>query len=175
MTLPARLSVCAAALMVLAALDGGSAYAASGDGTAPAASSSYAAKPRLIVYAGGESPGVQVHNRHQARRLRGAPVSFKRFIGRTAQRLTDHSTCQHAYVGVTVETLRTDGFAAGGVNDCGGYAALWAIVDGHWKQIQGTQDVWECRVLRRYRVPSDVAGNKCYNYKTQKSHHYHQA
>ena len=76
---------------------------------------------------------------------------------------------------MTVETLRTDGYAVGGVNDCGGYAAMWAVVDGQWKEIQGTQDTWECRVLKRYQVPSGVAGDSCYNYKTGKAHHYSQS
>jgi hypothetical protein len=82
---------------------------------------------------------VEVKVRADAKDLR-APASFQRFIGRTAQRITDRSTCTGGYVGVTVETLRTDGFASGGVNDCGGYAALWAVVDGRWKEIQSTQE-----------------------------------
>lgn len=75
---------------------------------------------------------------------------------------------------MTVQTLRTDGYAVGGVNDCGGYAAMWAVVDGQWTEIQGTQDSWECRTLERYQVPSDVAGTSCYDYKTGKAHEYSQ-
>lgn len=132
-------------------------------------------KPRLIAYAGGESVGVEVQDRADAAKLHGAPASFKRFIGRTAQRLADQATCDGAYVGVTVEVLRTDGYAAGGVNDCGGYAALWAIVDGRWKEIGGTQDMWRCRLLEKYGVPSDVAGDKCYDATTKKVRKYRQA
>ena len=132
-------------------------------------------QPRLLAYAGGESPGVQVHDTADVRALHGAPASFKQFIARTAEKLVKESSCDDAAVGVTVETLRTDGYAVGGVNDCGGYAAMWAVVDGRWKEIQGTQDSWECRILKRYRVPSDVAGTSCYNYTTGKSHHYSQA
>jgi hypothetical protein len=150
------------------------------DPTGPTESSaspttSQSPKPRLLAYAGGESPGVQVHRRADVRNLHGAPAAFKQFIARTAERLAKESTCDDAAVGVTVETLRTDGYAIGGVNDCGGYAAMWAVVDGRWKEIQGTQDSWECRILHRYHVPSDVAGTSCYNYKTGKAHHYSQA
>jgi len=86
--------------------------------------------PRLIAYAGGESPGVEVLSRTDAKKLRGAPQDFKDFISDLAQRNADASTCTGGFVGVTVQRLRTDGFAVGGVNDCGGYAALWAVVDG---------------------------------------------
>ena len=173
--LPVRLLLCAAvALMLCSCADSGASASAEHRSSERYPTAAAAEKPRLIVYAGGESPGVEVHSRADAKDLRGAPKAFKRFIGKTAQRLADHSDCQHAYVGVTVERVRTDGFAVGGVNDCGGYAAMWAVVDAHWKEIQGTQDSWECRVLKRYQVPSDIAGHRCYNYRTQKGHHYHQ-
>ncbi|GAA4731456.1 hypothetical protein GCM10023350_13530 [Nocardioides endophyticus] len=144
-----------------------------GGAAASAAAAATQAKPRLVVYAGGESPGIEVQSRADATHLRGAPKSFKRFIGRKAQRLADQSTCSYAYVGVTVERLRTDGFAVGGVNDCGGYAALWAVVHGHWKEIQGTQEIWSCAILKGHHVPSSVAGDTCYDYKAQRVRHYH--
>ena len=142
--------------------------------SAHATTSAQGDRPRLIGYAGGESPGVQVEKRADAKRLHGAPKAFKRFIGKKAQRLADQSTCTDGYVGVTVERLRTDGYAVGGVNDCGGYAALWAVVNGHWKEIAGTQEIWGCAVLRRHVVPSTIAGNRCYSYRAQKVRHYHQ-
>lgn len=131
-------------------------------------------KPRLIVYAGGESPGVEVQERADAKDLRGAPRAFKRFIGNKAQRLTDRSSCADGYVGVTVERVRTDGYSVGGVNDCGGYRALWAEVDGRWTEIAGSQDVWNCGVLKRNVVPSSIAGNRCYDIRAQRVRHYHQ-
>lgn len=145
-------------------------------GAAPAGAEAPRTAPaRVIVYSNAQSPGVEVTRASQARRLHGAPASFKRFIGRTAQRITDASTCEGGYVGVTVFRLRTDGFAAGGVNDCGGYAALWAVVDGRWKQIEGTQEIWACAPLRRHRVPSSIAGHTCYDYRHQVQRRYHQA
>ena len=73
---------------------------------------------------------------------------------------------------MTVKSLRTDGYAVGAVNKCGGYVALWAIVDGDWKEIDATQDLWDCAVLAKYRVPSDIAGDTCYDDKDQAQHSY---
>lgn len=146
---------------------------ASTPSSSPSASPSEEA--RLIAYAGGESPGAEVRTPADADKLEGAPDAFKTFIGDTARRLVADSTCTDGYVGITVEFLRTDGYAVGGVNDCGGYAALWAVVDGQWKEIAGTQEAWECQVLERYEVPSDVAGDTCYDYDAQKERHYEQA
>lgn len=160
--LPIRLLLCAALTLTLCL------YGATAATAAPAK------QPRLIVYAGGESPGVEVQTRADAKHLRGTPKSFKRFIGRKAQRIADRSTCTGGYVGVTVERVRTDGYAAGGVNDCGGYAALWAKVDGRWKEIAGTQEIWGCGILERHTVPSSIAGDSCYDYRAQRVRHYHQ-
>lgn len=140
---------------------------------APTPTTSPSEKPRMIAYAGGESAGATVHGTADEGKLTGAPQAFQDFIGRTAQAL-DSSDCDAA-TGVTVEFVRTDGYAVGGVNECGGYAALWAVVDGHWKEIQGTQDSWDCKVLHRYRVPSEIVGDSCYDYDAQQEHHYHQA
>lgn len=128
----------------------------------------------MIAYAGGESPGVEVRGTADEHKLRGAPKAFQDFIGRTAQRLSDKGDCDGA-VGIMVQFVRTDGYAVGGVNDCGGYAALWAVVDGRWQEIAGTQDAWECRVLHRYRVPDEIAGTTCYDYDAGKEHDYRQA
>ena len=133
------------------------------------------AAARLLAYAGGESPGAEIRSQADADKLEGAPAAFKQFIGRTAERLADGSTCEDGYVGVTVEFLRTDGYAVGGVNECGGYRALWAVVDGSWKEVAGSQEMWDCAVLQRYTVPSEIAGSRCYDYDAQKERDYEQA
>ena len=138
-------------------------------------SSEAAPEPELIPYAGGESRGFEVKGRDDADKMTGAPAPFKRFIGGVAQEIADESSCTDGYVGVTVEMLRTDGYASGGVNDCGGYRALWAVVDGQWKEIAGSQEMWDCAVLRRYAVPSDVAGDACYDYDAQSERRYQQS
>ena len=145
--------------------------------SAPATAGRAAARPRLIRYATGTSPGVAVHRRAQARRLHGAPAGFKRFIDATAVRVRRHSTCSdRSGVGVTVARLRTDGYAVGGIDDCSGYVALWSRVDGRWTELFGTQDAWPCGVLRRHRVPSAVVGGTCFAYHgDHREHRYHQA
>ena len=120
-------------------------------------------EPALISYESDGSGPVEVRTAADADQLVGAPDSFKRFVVRTARRLAAGATCEGAYVGVTVRSLRTDGYAVGAVNECGGYVALWAVVDGRWKEIEGTQDLWDCAVLARYQVPSDIAGDNCYD------------
>ena len=138
-------------------------------------SASRTPEPRLIRYALGENPGIFVQNRADVSHLHGAPDSFKKFVGNLAENLTAKSTCTSGSVGVTVETLRTDGYAVGAVNDCGGYQALWVQADGHWRRVEGTQDSWNCKVLHKYRVPSAVVGTSCYDYDAKKQHTYQQA
>jgi hypothetical protein len=133
------------------------------------------APPRLIAYDRAGSDPAEVRTAADANNLAGAPDSFKEFIGRTARRLTGSSTCTDGYVGVTVRRLRTDGYAVGGVNDCGGYAAMWAIVDGDWKEIDATQDLWDCAVLAKYQVPSAIAGDSCYDDDARAQRPYRQA
>jgi hypothetical protein len=132
------------------------------------------ADPKLISYDGDGSDQAEVRTTADANNLAGAPDSFKKFIGRTAERLTNGATCEKGYVGVTVKSLRTDGYAVGTVNDCGGYVAMWAIVDGDWKEIDATQDLWDCATLAEYRVPSDIAGDTCYDDNAQAQHPYQQ-
>ncbi len=176
--LPIRTSLCLATLLVVAGCGAAETGSAATETTPSETASSEttpaepAPEPELIAYAGGESPGFEVRDQADADNLTGAPVAFKQFIGRTAQRLADGSSCSDGYVGVTVEMLRTDGYASGGVNDCGGYAALWATVDGQWKEIAGSQEMWDCAVLERYAVPSDVAGTTCYDYDAQEERAY---
>jgi hypothetical protein len=180
-TLPTRTFLAAAACLAAAGtLSGCGSDDSSPDDAAetPAATSSSPSpseEARLIAYAGGESPGVEVRKPADVDKLEGAPDAFKTFVGDAVRRLVADSTCSDAYVGITVEFLRTDGYAVGGVNDCGGYAALWAVVDGEWKEIAGTQEAWECKVLERYQVPSDIVGDTCYDYDAQKERHYEQA
>lgn len=157
----------------------GAAQSPSSAPSAPASSTSTTAAPdrrgEVIAYAGGESPGVLVRGPRDAAQLRRSPAAFKRFIGHAAQRVVDHASCSDATVGIMVEFVSTAGYAVGSVNECGGYAALWASVDGRWREIEGTQDAWDCAVLEHYAVPSDLVGDTCYDYDAKKERRYHQA
>ncbi|MBF4160058.1 hypothetical protein [Nocardioides acrostichi] len=122
-------------------------------------SASASAKPTYIRYAGGEYAGPFVADSSQIDKLEGAPESFKTFIGTVADELEATNDCKPKS-GVNVFDVRSDGYASGGVHQCGGYVALWAEVDGTWKEIGGTQAAWRCSLLKRYGVPHVVV-NKC--------------
>lgn len=182
----ARLLLCAATLLVLGGCSSQGDDHASDPASAPPTPASTPttsspeptqepSPPRLIAYTDGESEGTEVLTAADVDKLAGAPDSFKKFIGSTAEGLTTGADCEGGYVGVTVKTLRTDGYASGAVNECGGYVALWAIVDGDWKEIAATQDLWSCAVLAEYRVPSDIAGDTCYDRAAQAQASYEQA
>ena len=49
------------------------------------------------------------------------------------------------------------------------------MVDGRWKEIQSTQEMWDCAGLDRYHVRSDVAGDRCYDYEAQEERAYQQS
>ena len=135
-------------------------------------------KPELITYAGGEAQPPLIEGRADARRLTGAPKDFQDFVGRAAEEVSEQADCDGAAVGITVDALRTDGYAVGGVNACGGYAAMWARTDDGWLEIQATQDTWDCAVLKEYRVPSDLllGSQTCFDYDGDKKEHaYRQA
>lgn len=163
MTTPARLMLCAATLAVLVGCASQDTQDASDPAAAPSASPTEGPEPELIYYPDEDASGTEVRSMSDANALAGAPDSFKAFIGGMAEQLVADSTCTDGYVGITVKALRTDGYATGGVNDCGGYVALWALVDGEWQEVDGTQGLWNCATLTEHQVPSDIAGTSCYD------------
>jgi hypothetical protein len=136
-------------------------------------------KPEVVVYAGGEAVPPLIKTHRDVGQLKGAPQDFREFVGRAADEVSEQSSCTGGAVGITVDALRTDGYAVGEVNDCGGYAAMWAKDDdGAWLEIQATQDTWDCAVLKQYRVPSEILldSQTCFAYDgDQKVHDYRQA
>jgi len=107
-------------------------------------------------------------------RLPGAPSDFRAFVKVQLHQLWDDlghtQACKRSPL-ITVEALRTDGFAIGGVNTIprrgcpdagGGYEAIWAVRAGAWKQVIGTQEVVSCRKLERYDIPSEIGVHECY-------------
>lgn len=115
--------------------------------------------PTTITFPGN---GVEVTTASDVDKLTGTSDAFKAFIAETlAKAVQDSSSCPDAAHGVDVEKYDSSGFALGGVNTCGGYAALWTIQDGTWKEALGTQDEWICGDLTRFSVPDGFAG-ECY-------------
>ena len=109
----------------------------------------------------------------RANRLPGAPKDFRAFVKAQLHALWDElghtAGCKSSPL-ITVNALRTDGFAMGAVNTrprrhCqtgGGYAAIWAVRQGAWKEVIGTQDVVACSRLERFAIPSEIGVHECY-------------
>lgn len=119
--------------------------------------------PTVITYRGS---GVEIRSAADTAKLTGTTAAFKTFIAvAAAQATANHNACPGAAAVVTVQKYSSAGYAIGGVNDCGGYQALWAVDHdtGRWTEELGTQDTWDCDGLRYLGVPRSVAGD-CFDY-----------
>ncbi len=113
--------------------------------------------PKVITYPGS---GITVKSAADTAKLTGTSPAFKAFIAGEARRaVADGATCPGAAHEITVQKYSTAGYAIGGVNSCGGYAALWAISGyGTWGEGQATQDMWDCDALAYLGVPRSFSG-----------------
>jgi len=103
--------------------------------------------------------GVFVEQPDQVDLLDGAPADFKTFVAGLAEKAQQvGASCPDAAHGITVQKLLGD-FALGAINDCGGYAAIWARVDGAWAEVIGTQEAWQCAQLDEHDVPRELVRN----------------
>lgn len=127
--------------------------------------------PTLIRYDNQTRPEIELKRPSDVAELTGAPQSFKDYL---AGLLAKKSDCQFGLT-IGVQRIRTDGFAVGGVTECGGHAAVWAVVNGRWQEAIGTQDGWHCGDLKKYRVPDSLVGTQCYDAQQRKEVAYHQA
>jgi hypothetical protein len=104
--------------------------------------------------------GVEISSEADIAKLTGTSDAFKAFILAQYRKLEQYgqANCPDAEHGVRVNKYDPTGFALGGVNDCGGYVALWSVQNGVWKEALGTQDEWRCGDLTRFSVPDGFAG-----------------
>jgi len=134
-------------------------------GTPPAMSStptpSSSGSDRVIRFDQGDEHEVFIQKATDVDKLTGTSPQFKSFIADQVANLTPPAGANDCEVGIGVAIYDPSGFARGGVNACGGYAALWGIQDGQWKELIGTQDLWACSDLRKFKVPSTIA-DSCY-------------
>jgi hypothetical protein len=103
-----------------------------------------------------------------------APASFRRFVRSELTRLwrdeLGHTAACKTSPVITLDTLRTDGFALGdvatrprrGCETGGGYIAIWAVRRGAWKQVIGTQEVVQCSRLEKFDIPAELGIDQCY-------------
>ena len=125
----------------------------------------------LITYQGAEAKASLPL---RSDRLPGAPADFRAFVKSELHAIwrdLGHSQACKTSPLITVDALRTDGFALGTVSsrprrDCagagGGYVAFWAVRHGAWKEVIGTQEVVKCAKLERFDIPSEIGVHECY-------------
>ena len=125
----------------------------------------------LITYHGAEAKASLPL---RADRLPGAPADFRAFVKAQLRGMWDdlgHTQACKTSPLITVDALRTDGFALGTVSSrpkksCpdagGGYVAFWAVRKGAWKEVIGTQEVVSCAKLERFDIPSEIGVHECY-------------
>jgi hypothetical protein len=129
-------------------------------------SSSEDGTPQLLRFKGKDGVGAEIAKPSDIDQIAGTSDEFQAFVLDLLDQLqadAKKDQCEGAYVGVGVQRYRTDGYAMGSANECGGAAVLWGVVDGSWQQLIASQDVWDCAVLEKYQVPSSVAGHKCWS------------
>lgn len=125
--------------------------------TTPSGPPTTAPAPEVTTYPGA---GVEVTTAADTAKLTGTTDAFKKFIASQAQRAAAAgASCPSAAHGVTVQKYSSAGYAIGGFNACGGYAALWTLYQGTWGEGQATQDTWDCDALAFLQVPRSFVGD----------------
>jgi hypothetical protein len=162
-----KVRVAALLLVAVALVVSGTWLATSNASSAPPPS---ARAGTLIEYHGTEAKAVLPL---RSNRLPGAPRDFRAFVKGELHALwddLDHTQACKTSPLLTVDAVRTDGFALGTVNtrarrNCetgGGYVAFWAVRHGTWKEVIGTQEVVDCARLERFDIPSEIGVHECY-------------
>ena len=136
------------------------------DTSAPEPSASSAAPAaNLIDYTKDDDRGVALRKPADVQRLHDAPDDFKQFMagvvdGQLKGLDEPDPDCPFS---VTVRKLDTAGFAEGAFLSCGGAAAMWAKPDGVWQEIWAGQTAPDCKAMKKYSVPTSIAGKTCFD------------
>lgn len=112
--------------------------------------------------------------------LPGASKAFKKFAAKHGGSMRGGD--QDCRGGMQVSTYHSRGFARGSVVSpyCDGASGLWGKVNGRWKVLAETSEVFSCPMLRRYGVPATVLGptrseRVCFSYAKQDTVRYRHA
>jgi hypothetical protein len=120
--------------------------------------------PKVVTYETDDESGVTVAEPGQKTKIGDASASFSTFLDRQLARAIKNrdSICPEPPQ-IYVNKVAPDGWASGGyfVPQCGGYAALWAISDGAWREVWTGQELVDCLTLERYQFPAEIAGTTC--------------
>ena len=142
--------------------------------TAATAAPSPSADGEVLTYTARQGT-VNLLNLGSEAKLPGAPAEFRSFarqsLRKSWQGYFEGKPACKGVPSLQVTALRTDGFALGNAGDrprpgCqagGGYVAFWAIRNGAWKQVIGTQDVPTCQRLEKLDFPSELGVDQCYD------------
>lgn len=130
-------------------------------GNASSAPTSDPAASGVILFDVGDIHTLFIEKPSDVDKLKGTSPEFKAFIADQVKSLTAAPATSECEIGVGVAAYAPSGFARGNVSACGGYAALWGIRDGRWKELIGTQDLWSCTDLRKFKVPAGLV-DSCY-------------
>jgi len=118
---------------------------------------------RVINFDKNHDGGVILRKASDVSKLKGTPDDFQQFMAGVIDANVHSGTVdKQCPVTISVEKFDTSGYASGGIGDCGGAALMWGKQHGIWQQVWGGQDIPACADLRKYAIPSSIAGNKCW-------------
>jgi hypothetical protein len=118
---------------------------------------------RIINFDKNHDGGVILRKAADVSKLKGTPEDFRQFMAGVID-TNVHAGPIDKQCPVTVSVVKFDpsGYASGGIGDCGGAVLMWGKQHGVWQQVWGGQDIPACVDLKKYAIPSSIAGTKCW-------------
>jgi hypothetical protein len=118
---------------------------------------------RIINFDKNHDGGVILRKASDVSKLKGTPEDFRQFMAGVID-TSLHWGPMDKQCPTTISVVKFDpsGYASGGIGDCGGAALMWGKQHGVWQQVWGGQSVPDCVDLKKYAIPSSIAGNKCW-------------
>lgn len=119
---------------------------------------------RLVQLGSKNHGGIVLRKAADVSKLKGTPEDFRQFmagvIDTSAHWGPPDKNCPTT---ITVEKYDTSGYAYGSIGECGGAVLMWGKRHGVWQQVWGGQDIPACADLKKYSIPSSIAGKQCWN------------
>ena len=119
---------------------------------------------RLIQYNTKNDGGIVLRKAADVSKLEGAPEDFRQFMaGVIDTNIHWGAPDRKCPTTITVEKYDTSGYAYGSIGECAGAILMWGKPDGIWQQVWVGHDVPACAELRKYAIPTLIAGKQCWN------------